>query len=169
MAQTVAAGAPSDPLMGTFRAYSGSAASARVSAFSGLPVPRYSSLKFEEVNGRAGPSADYPVAWSYHRLGLPVVIVRESEDWRKIRDPQGDEVWVHRSQLAGARTAVTMAEGAIRQRPDQRAEPVARFAAGAIVELGPCKAGWCQVKAAGRKGFAAQGQLWGANELAAAH
>lgn len=162
MAQTAA----NESLKGTFKAYAGDPAAARVSTFSGLPVPRYSSLKFGEVNGRAGPSADYPVAWSYQRAGLPVVIVRESEEWRKIRDPQGDEVWVHRSQLSGGRTAVTTTEGAIRARPDQRAEPIARFAAGAIVSLDACKSGWCQVRAAGRKGFAPAAQLWGASDLA---
>src|SRR5574339_414312 len=71
---------------GSFKAYAAEGVEARVSDFSGLPVPRYSSLRYDKVNGRAGPSLDYPIAWTYERQGLPVVIVRESEEWRKIRD-----------------------------------------------------------------------------------
>ena len=83
-------------------------------------MPRYSSLRYDKVNGRAGPSLDYPVTWTYERLGLPVVIVRESQEWRKIRDPQGDEVWVHRRMLAADRTAITTAAGAIKRDADSR-------------------------------------------------
>ena len=38
---------------------------------SGLPVPRYVTLKFNEVNLRAGPGREYPVLWSYRKTGLP--------------------------------------------------------------------------------------------------
>lgn len=152
-------------LAGTFQAYADEGIPARLSAFSGLPVPRYSSLKYDEVNGRAGPSSDYPVAWTYNRSGLPVVVVRESEDWRKIRDPQGDEVWVHRRVLDGTRTAITTGQGAMRRKPDSRSAPVARFGPGAIVKLSSCDEGWCAIEAEGRKGYAPRAQLWGAGGL----
>lgn len=153
---------------GSFKAYAADGVEARVSNFSGLAVPRYSSLRYDKVNGRAGPSRDYPVEWTYERLGLPVVIVRESEDWRKIRDPMGDEVWVNKSQLAGERTAISTTDGAIRRSPDSKGNPVARFAAGAVMALGDCRTGWCSVEAEGRKGFVRQDQLWGAEALPAA-
>ena len=38
---------------------------------SGLPVPRYVSLKSDHVNVRAGPTKDNDVAWIYTRSGLP--------------------------------------------------------------------------------------------------
>jgi SH3-like domain-containing protein len=150
---------------GSFKAYAADGVEPRVSDFSGLPVPRYSSLRYDKVNGRAGPSRDYPVAWTYERLGLPVVIVRESQDWRKIRDPMGDEVWVNKSQLAAERTAVTMLPGEIRRMPDTRSAVVARYDAGVVMSLGDCRAGWCGVEAEGRRGFARQDQLWGAGDL----
>jgi len=153
---------------GSFKAYAAEGVESRVSDFSGLPVPRYSSLRYDKVNGRAGPSLDYPVAWSYQRLGLPVVIVRESQEWRKIRDPQGDEVWVHRRMLAAERTAITTNAGSIRRSAESRSAAVARFEAGAVLQLAGCDAAWCRVEAEGRKGFVLKSEVWGADDLPAA-
>jgi SH3-like domain-containing protein len=148
-----------------FKAYAPPRTSARISEFSGLPVPRYSSLRYDKVNGRSGPSLDYPVSWTYERLGLPVVIVRESQEWRKIRDPQGDEVWVHRRMLAGERTAITTTRGAMYRDPDVDAGALATYQAGAVMTLGECGGDWCRVEAEGRKGWAPKQQLWGADDL----
>jgi SH3-like domain-containing protein len=153
---------------GSFKAYAAAGVEARVSDFSGLPVPRYSSLRYDKVNGRAGPSRDYPVEWTYERARLPVVIIRESQDWRTIRDPMGDEVWVNKSQLAAERTAITMLDGEIRRSPDSKGAVVARYSPGVVLSLGECRAGWCGVEAEGRRGFARQDQLWGASALPAA-
>lgn len=168
-AQAPSAPSPAPSLVGTFKAYAGDATDARVSKFSGLPVPRYASLKGADVKGLAGPSTDYPVAWSYHRAGLPVVIVRESEEWRKIRDPQGDEVWVNARMLTGERTAVTTADGAIRSRAEARAPSVATFAAGAVVKLVGCDGAWCRVEAGRAKGWTMRAVLWGVADLPAGH
>jgi SH3-like domain-containing protein len=150
---------------GSFRAYSPVASESRVSDFSGEPVPRYASLRGDKVNGRSGPSLDYPVEWAYSRPGLPVIVIRESQDWRKIRDPQGDEVWVKRNLLAAQRTAMTMGEGAIRKRPDDRSSVVADYRPGGVVLLGECQRGWCRVEAEGLKGWAPRSQLWGVDDL----
>jgi SH3-like domain-containing protein len=150
---------------GSFKAYAAEGVESRVSDFSGLAVPRYSSLRYDKVNGRAGPSLDYPVTWTYERAGLPVVIVRESQEWRKIRDPQGDEVWVHRRMLAAERTAITTASGAIKHDADSRSPAVAKFGIGAVLKLESCTPAWCRVEAEGRKGFVLKAQLWGADEL----
>ena len=73
---------------------------------SGLPVPRYVSLKSDHVNVRAGPTKDNDVAWVYTRAGLPVEITAEFENWRRVRDSEGAEGWVYHSLLSGRRTAV---------------------------------------------------------------
>jgi SH3-like domain-containing protein len=152
---------------GSFKAYAAEGVASRVSDFSGMPVPRYSSLRYNEVNGRAGPSRDYPVQWTYERLGLPVVVVRESQDWRKIRDPMGDEVWVNKTQLAAERTVIATASGAIHRDATNKSAATARFAPGAVMSLAACKGEWCRVEAGGRTGFVLKSQLWGADDLPA--
>jgi len=153
---------------GSFKAFAAEGVEARVSDFSGQPVPRYASLRFDEVNGRAGPSMDYPIRWTYGRAGLPVIIIRESKDWRMIRDPVGDEVWVNTSQLSSRRTAITMEAGVVHRDPRADAGVIARFGAGAVVSLGDCGNLWCRVDAEGRKGWVKRAQLWGADPLPAA-
>jgi SH3-like domain-containing protein len=153
---------------GSFKAFAAEGVETRVSDFSGQPVPRYASLKYDEVNGRAGPSTDYPVRWNYEREGLPVIVVRESKDWRMIRDPLGDEVWINKSQLAGQRTAITTDTGVVYRDPRRDAARVAKFSAGAVVALGDCGNAWCRVTADGHKGWVQRSHLWGADPLPAA-
>src|ERR1700744_2368910 len=64
-------------------------------AASGLPVPRFVSIKADRVNVRGGPDKDHDVAFIYTRVGWPVEITAEFEDWRRILDSDGTEGWVH--------------------------------------------------------------------------
>ncbi len=75
---------------------------------SGLPVPRFVSLKSDRVNVRAGPNKDQDVRWVYTRAGMPVEITAEFENWRRIRDWEGAEGWVYHSLLSGKRTALVV-------------------------------------------------------------
>src|ERR1700691_4642933 len=98
---------------------------------SGLPVPRYVSLKSDHVNVRAGPTKDNDVAWAYTRSGLPVEITQEFENWRRVRDSEGAEGWVYHSLLSGRRTAVITMKNkddlaSLYERPDAASDINAR-------------------------------------------
>ena len=67
----------------------------------GLPIPRFVTIRANQVNMRTGPGVRYPVDWEYRRAGLPVEIVSEYGTWRKIRDWQGDEGWMHQRRMSG--------------------------------------------------------------------
>ena len=133
---------------------------------SGLPVPRFVSLKAEKVNVRRGPSSDHPVAWVFQRKGLPVEIVAEFENWRRIRDSEGEEGWILQSMLAGKRTAVVAP-----WRGQQLTElysaasagsPIrAKLAAGAMSDVSNCDGKWCEISAGGYDGYVEQDMLWG--------
>ena len=133
---------------------------------SGLPIPRVVSLKAEKVNVRRGPSSDHPVAWVFQRKGLPVEIVAEFENWRRVRDSDGEEGWILQNMLAGKRTAevapwkqgqnVPLLSG-----PKGGSGVVAEVGSGVVAEVENCDGEWCELSAGGYDGYIEQTQLWG--------
>jgi len=112
---------------------------------SGLPVPRYVSLKSDHVNVRAGPTKDNDVAWVYTRSGLPVEITAEFENWRRVRDSEGAEGWVYHSLLSGRRTAVITMKSkdelaTLYDRADPASAVTARLQAGVVAQVKHCAA-----------------------------
>jgi len=137
-------------------------ADVQISRFSGQPVPRFESLKHEKVNGRKGPSEDSEIQWEYVRKGLPVLILKESGDWRYVRDPFGDEVWIKKTQLGGQPTALTKGALVLKAGRAGDSESIAAVPDGKVVDLESCEADLCQIKAGRFRGWAPRGQLWGA-------
>ena len=133
---------------------------------SGLPIPRYVSLKSDHVNVRAGPTKDNDVAWVYTRAGLPVEITAEFENWRRVRDSEGSEGWVYHSLLSGRRTAVVTMKSkdelaSIYDSADRHSAVAARLQAGVVTQVKHCAAGWCHVDGNGFDGWIEQQRLWG--------
>lgn len=138
---------------------------------SGLPLPRYVSLKSDRVNLRQGPGTDYPTAWVYRRAGLPVEVIEEYEAWRKVRDSEGTTGWILSSLLSGRRTALVLPwelkpgaprpQIALRQNDSERAAPVAMIEAGVIADIQSCDGAWCYVVIETFRGYLEQTKLWG--------
>lgn len=134
----------------------------KVGSVTGLPVPRFVSLGQDKVNARVGPGQNYPIAWVYSRRNLPVEVVGEYDLYRKIRDREGAESWVHKSQLQGKRYALV--EGGtrgLRESPDEKARVAVMAEGGVQVRVLKCKDGWCQVDVQGTKGFGPIEYFWG--------
>ena len=134
---------------------------------SGLPVPRYVSLKSDRVNLREGPSKDHRTSWVFQRAGLPVEITAEFETWRKVRDSEGSEGWILHSLLSGRRTALIApwkkAEVlALFAKPDATTDVQAKLQAGVIANIKTCNGKWCRVYGDGFDGYIEQTNLWGA-------
>ncbi|WP_207541230.1 SH3 domain-containing protein, partial [Sabulicella rubraurantiaca] len=132
----------------------------------GLPLPRFSALRSNDVNLRVGPERRFPVEWRYQRSDLPVQIIREHEQWRRIRDPEGVEGWVHSSNLQpGRRTFLVKGEGEVplRRRPEESAAPVARLRPGVIGRIRGCdsNSAWCEVQVQDRRGFIRRAEMFG--------
>jgi SH3-like domain-containing protein len=133
---------------------------------SGLPVPRYVSLKSDHVNVRAGPTKDNDVAWVYTRSGLPVEITAEFENWRRVRDSEGAEGWVYHSLLSGRRTAVVTMKSKdelapLHDRAEETSAIAARLQVGVVAQVKKCTSGWCHVAGNGFDGWIEQQRLWG--------
>jgi SH3-like domain-containing protein len=137
-------------------------------ADSGLPVPRFVSLKADRVNVRRGPSTDQAIVWVFSRAGLPVEVIAESDNWRRVRDSEGADGWVFHSLLSGRRT-VLIAPWA----KDRSAVPLysrRSTGAGVVAELQPgvlgdvvsCDGDWCEIGVGSYTGFVQQELVWGA-------
>lgn len=129
---------------------------------SGFPVPRFVTLAYDEAAGRSGPSSEHPIAWMYVRRGLPVEVIAETPDWRRVRDPGGEEVWMHRRLLSGRRALWAQEATDLRARPDEEASLIARIEPDARLWLERCRRGWCRLEANGQRGWAEARHFWGA-------
>ncbi|WP_312797742.1 SH3 domain-containing protein [Tianweitania sp.] len=137
---------------------------------SGLPLPRFVSLKSGRVNSRVGPGVNYAVDWMYLKSGMPMEIIQEYDNWRRVRDPDGAEGWVNQSLLSGRRTAIVApwqrgkpdAVITVMDQPNKEASVVARVEPGVIGTIKTCNGSWCEMTFAGREGWISQALLWGA-------
>ncbi len=142
---------------------------------SGLPLPRFVTTRSTPINVRVGPGTKYDVSWVYKVAGTPVEIIQEFDVWRKIRDVDGSEGWVHQNLLSGDRAGYVLPEANV-ERIGLRV--AARDDAGIAAWVGPgfpvkiqsCEDGWCAVQAVdhteGRptrtySGYLPEDDLWG--------
>ena len=133
---------------------------------SGLPLPRFVSLKADKVNMHVGPGKSYKVKWLYQRAGLPVEITSEYENWRRVRDSDGTEGWVYHSLLSGRRTGiVTLRDkddlSPLYAQPDTESRVIARLQSGVIGTVKRCGHGWCRLAGDSFDGWIPQERLWG--------
>lgn len=138
---------------------------------SGLPLPRFASTRSQPINVRVGPGTRYDVAWVFVKAGLPVEIIQEFDTWRKIRDLDGQEGWVHQNLLVGNRVAyvtpwVADNEVALRSGPSETDRVRAWLTSRLLVQLDDCNGEVCEISTrdeSGRSfsGFVGQSDLWG--------
>jgi SH3-like domain-containing protein len=141
---------------------------------SGLPLPRFASTKSDPINVRVGPGERYDIAWVYLKSGVPIEIVQEFDTWRKIRDVDGEEGWVHQNLLSGTRGGYVTPVLANSEIPllasrSDEAGVRARLGPGLKVTIQQCDGTWCEISVTGQtaertatySGFVRQEELWG--------
>lgn len=125
-------------------------------------LPRFESLRADLVNLRAGPGERYPIQWVYQRKGLPVEVTASFDVWRRVRDSDGTEGWVHERMLTDRRSVVvTGAVRTLQSDPGGSAPAVARLEPGVVARLLSCKGAWCRLDAGGVKGWLPRADVWG--------
>ena len=132
----------------------------------GLPVPRYVSIKAGAVNLRRGPAKEHTAVWTYKKAGLPLEITGEFENWRKVRDWEGSEGWVFHTLLSGRRTVMVApwkndALIEVRQEPSNAAPLVARLGPRVVARVRNCDKEWCRISGDNFDGYITQKALWG--------
>lgn len=136
---------------------------------SGLPLPRFVSLKSARVNSRIGPGLNYSVDWMYLKPGLPMEIIQEYDNWRRVRDSDGAEGWINQSLLSGRRTGIAApwqrgkaTEILLLAQPDKNASTVAKLEPGVVGKIISCNGDWCEMSFDGHAGWMSQALVWGA-------
>ncbi len=133
-------------------------------AATGLPLPRYVSLRADIVNLRAGPGARYPIDWVYKRAGMPVEILREFDVWRLVETPDGEKGWMHEATLVARRDVIiTGGRQTLRAEASDSARPIAELEPGVIAHLLSCAPGatWCRVQVGDYRGWLPRLAFWG--------
>lgn len=130
---------------------------------SGLPTPRFVSLKSSEVNLRSGPGVRYPVDWVYLQRGLPVEVITEFNAWRRVKDWNGDEGWVHKSLLSGKRGLRVREDTKLLYKKSSEAKPIAKIEKGVFGELIECgkKDVLCKARFSNLEGWIRRDLIWG--------
>jgi len=139
-------------------------AAAQIGESTSLPLPRFVSLRTEPVNMRTGPGVRYPVTWVYQRRGLPVEVTDEFDTWRRVKDPDGEEGWVHQSMLSGQRTGFVIREATpVYKGPTLSSAIVAQLSPGVVVTVDRCprQTEFCLIEIDGDEGWVERGVFWG--------
>ena len=125
-------------------------------------LPRYATLRANEVNLRTGPGEQFQIQWVYVRKGFPIQVIAKSDVWRKVRDWQGTEGWVHQRMIADSRAVIVRGDvRALHSDPDPAATVVARVEPGVIAKLLECHGAWCLVEAQDLRGWLGRNEIWG--------
>ena len=131
-----------------------------------LPVPRFVSLRSDKVHVRIGPSQNHEIRWTFSKAGLPVEIIAEFETWRRIRDSDGADGWVHQVMLSGRRTAIVRGNAGAKtipvyERANAEGSLVAELQPGVVASVRSCAKSWCRISGERFDGFILQTLLWG--------
>lgn len=137
-----------------------------IGSASGLPLPRFVSLRADAVNLRVGPGDQYPILWIYHRVGLPVEILREYDVWRLVVDSDGTKGWMHEATLVGTRHFVITGSQPVTlyRHPTDGANPAAQLMPGVVGLLERCdpQSDWCRARTGQVTGWLRRSEFWGA-------
>ena len=120
------------------------------------------TLRNEKVNLRQGPSFDYSVKIFYKKKFLPVLVLDESDNFRKIIDHENNSGWIHISQLSKKKAAIVIDDQVILfNGSTMYSKPIAILKKGRLLRVKKCEVVWCKVSASKFKGWVKKESLWG--------
>jgi len=128
--------------------------------------PNFLSVRAEGANGRRGPGMEHRIDWIYQRAGLPLMVTGESGPWRRVRDPDGAETWMHMQNLEARHTGYVRAAAELRHQPRPSSGVKARLEPGVIGALTGCENGFARLAVRGRVGWVDAAAIWGAEGCA---
>jgi len=120
------------------------------------------TLKYNRVKVRQGPSFEYPVKFIYKKKYLPIKIIDNKDNFRKITDLKNNNGWIHVSQLSKKKSAINIHNlSIIFKKPNIYSQPMAKLEKGKMVIVKKCKEDWCKIITNDYKGWIFKNYLWG--------
>ena len=132
-----------------------------VGKVTGLPIPRYVSMKGSEGFTRRGPHPDYSITWEFKQKGIPFRVIDEDGNYRRVETMNGIGGWIYYQNLSGVRTVIITQEASILSQPKIQAKTVAKAENMVIAELDRCTVTWCKIKVANLSGWVSKSFIWG--------
>jgi SH3-like domain-containing protein len=122
----------------------------------------FSTLRYNTVNLRQGPSKDYPVKIFYKKKYLPVLVQDVSGNFRKIKDHENNTGWIHVSQLSKRKAALILNDKVIMfNNSTIFSKPLVVLEKGRLCLISKCKDDWCKIKVDKYSGWVKNKNLWG--------
>lgn len=128
-----------------------------------VAAERFVSLKSSEINMRVGPGIEYPINWVFMASNLPMQLVAEFGQWRKLRFIDNTEGWVHKNMISYKNTAIVVSNIAVLYKYESKSQPVARIEKNVIVRVLKHHKNWVKVSVCRLTGWMLKDDLWGVN------
>lgn len=135
-----------------------------ISSFSLKATDLFVSLKSSEVNMRVGPSKEYPIAWVFMRANLPMILMAEFDQWRKVKFIDGTVGWVHKNMISRKSSAIVTENYAIMYKHASKKHPIAKIEKGVVVRILKRDGDFVKADINNQKGWIEKKFLWGINE-----
>lgn len=118
------------------------------------------SLKSSEVNMRVGPGKEYPISWVFMRAYLPMQLIAEFDQWRKVKFMDGTTGWVHKNMISRKSTAIVL-NSTVMYKFSSKKYPIAKLEKGVVVEVDKSDGEFIKVRIGNLKGWVEKEFLWG--------
>ncbi len=125
---------------------------------------RFMSTRSSEVNLRRGPGQQYPIDWKLLKSYYPLLVVAEYGIWRKVKDVEGSEGWIHQNMLVTKRSGIVMKETFLYKKPDFKSPVVAQLKPKVLVLVKDVQPAWCRVMVGDYSGWIERSHMWGTLE-----
>ena len=120
------------------------------------------TLRNNEVNLRQGPSLNYPIKLVYKKKFLPILVIDNSYNFRKVMDHENNSGWIHISQLSKKKAALNNEDNSIIfKKASEYSEPLALIEKGRLFLIKKCKNNWCKIINENVSGWIFFENFWG--------
>ncbi len=122
------------------------------------------SLKNKIVNVRYGPGFDYPIKYIYKKIFLPLEVIDNKENFRRIIDFKKNSGWIHISQLKKNNSLIVLGDKILFSKSSKFSKPLAKLEKGRLLIIKKCKNNWCKIKTESYSGWIETTNIWGTTE-----